>query len=425
MPRPQSFVHGLNAAMYVGGALTLAAAFVAFFGLKGFQQAQGSGSGSGRGFGAAARRRGGLNTLRAAGTKTTRVPAARPSTLGSWRPPSFSCTTCSGSRRSGRASSCAVDAALNGRDALVVMPTGAGKSLCYAIPGLATEELTIVVSPLQALMRDQVEALRARGHESAFRLDSSLGPLEASATLAAVADGSCRLLYVAPERFADARFREAVSGRTVDLFAVDEAHCLSDWGHDFRPDYLRLADARDEVGGALHDGAHGDGDAPRRGGHRACAAAARPRRGRDRLRSPEPDVRRDPGAHRGREVAPPARGLAEDDGPPRTRLRRHAAALRGARRPAARRGPERRRLPRGPARRRARRGADGVHAGRPRRRRRDDRVRHGRRQGRRARGLALGAARLARGVLPGGGPRRARRRAGALRAAVRRRRIAG
>ncbi len=141
----------------------------------------------------------------------------------------------------------AVDAALNGRDALVVMPTGAGKSLCYAIPGLATEELTIVVSPLQALMRDQVEALRARGHEAAFRLDSSLGPLEASATLAAVADGSCRLLYVAPERFADARFREAVSGRAVDLFAVDEAHCLSDWGHDFRPDYLRLADARDEV----------------------------------------------------------------------------------------------------------------------------------------------------------------------------------
>ncbi|MEO9174187.1 MAG: DEAD/DEAH box helicase, partial [Gaiellales bacterium] len=141
----------------------------------------------------------------------------------------------------------AVEAALEGRDALVVMPTGAGKSLCYSIPGLAGPDLTIVVSPLQALMRDQVEALRARGHASAFRLDSSLVAQEASETLSAIADGSCRLVFVAPERFADARFRDAVSGRPVDLFAVDEAHCLSDWGHDFRPDYLRLADARDEV----------------------------------------------------------------------------------------------------------------------------------------------------------------------------------
>jgi ATP-dependent DNA helicase RecQ len=141
----------------------------------------------------------------------------------------------------------AVEAALEGRDALVVMPTGAGKSLCYSIPGLAGDDLTIVVSPLQALMRDQVEALRARGHRSAFRLDSSLVAQEAAETLAAIADGSCRLVFVAPERFADARFRDAVSGRPVDLFAVDEAHCLSDWGHDFRPDYLRLADARDEV----------------------------------------------------------------------------------------------------------------------------------------------------------------------------------
>jgi ATP-dependent DNA helicase RecQ len=141
----------------------------------------------------------------------------------------------------------AVEAALEGRDALVVMPTGAGKSLCYSIPGLAGPDLTIVVSPLQALMRDQVEALRARGHETAFRLDSSLGAQEALATLSAVADGTCRLVFVAPERFADARFRGALQGRPVDLFAVDEAHCLSDWGHDFRPDYLRLADARDEV----------------------------------------------------------------------------------------------------------------------------------------------------------------------------------
>ena len=103
----ESFVHGLNAAMYVGSALTLAAAFVAFFGLKGFggtARARRSGSGSGQSFGAAGRR-GGLNRLRDVGTNTARVPTSPPSRLGSWPPPSFSCTTCSASRRSGRASS--------------------------------------------------------------------------------------------------------------------------------------------------------------------------------------------------------------------------------------------------------------------------------------------------------------------------------
>jgi ATP-dependent DNA helicase RecQ len=142
----------------------------------------------------------------------------------------------------------AVEAALAGRDALVVMPTGSGKSLCYQLPGLALDGLAIVVSPLVALMRDQGDALAAAGHGSARVLNASLGPGEADAVLAALADGSCGLVLVAPERFGDARFRAAIAGREVALFAVDEAHCLSEWGHDFRPDYLRLADARDAVG---------------------------------------------------------------------------------------------------------------------------------------------------------------------------------
>ena len=142
----------------------------------------------------------------------------------------------------------AVEAAFAGRDALVVMPTGSGKSLCYQLPGLALDGLTIVISPLVALMRDQGDALAAAGHGAARVLNASLPPGEADSVLAALADGSCGLVLVAPERFGDARFRAAIEEREIALFAVDEAHCLSEWGHDFRPDYLRLADARDAIG---------------------------------------------------------------------------------------------------------------------------------------------------------------------------------
>src|ERR1044072_2031474 len=118
----------------------------------------------------------------------------------------------------------AVEAALAGRDSLIVMPTGGGKSLCYQLPGLASTDLTIVVSPLIALMNDQWRAL------------------------AQVRGGEARIVYCAPERFASPRFLDAVAQRRVDLLAVDEAHCVSEWGHDFRPDYLRLPEVAEQLG---------------------------------------------------------------------------------------------------------------------------------------------------------------------------------
>ena len=140
----------------------------------------------------------------------------------------------------------AVVAALEGRDSLVVMPTGGGKSLCYQLPGLATEELTIVVSPLIALMRDQWEKLRRRGQPVAM-ITSGMSD-EATADALAAVRGEARVVYCAPERFGSSVFLEALSHRRVDLVAVDEAHCVSEWGHDFRPDYLRLPEVVRRLG---------------------------------------------------------------------------------------------------------------------------------------------------------------------------------
>ncbi|MES9903537.1 MAG: RecQ family ATP-dependent DNA helicase [Sedimenticola sp.] len=136
---------------------------------------------------------------------------------------------------------------LDGESAAAVFPTGGGKSLCYQLPALLLPDITLVVSPLIALMKDQIDALTARGI-NARRLDSSLGVEEYRDVMAQIREGTLRLLYVAPERFNNERFRESLRHIRISLFAVDEAHCISEWGHNFRPDYLKLAGFAREFG---------------------------------------------------------------------------------------------------------------------------------------------------------------------------------
>ncbi len=134
-----------------------------------------------------------------------------------------------------------------GRSAAAVFPTGGGKSLCYQLPALLLPGLTLVVSPLIALMKDQIDQLKARGI-AAERLDSTLDAEVYRAVMGAVRSGSLKLLYVAPERFNNERFRGSLGRSPISLFAVDEAHCISEWGHNFRPDYLKLAGFAERFG---------------------------------------------------------------------------------------------------------------------------------------------------------------------------------
>ncbi len=139
-----------------------------------------------------------------------------------------------------------IECLLDGRSALAIFPTGGGKSLCYQLPALLLDGLTLVISPLIALMKDQVDALREQGIMAA-RLDSSIGPAEAQQIHRQMADGSLKLLYVAPERLANERFLNRLRGKSIALLAIDEAHCISEWGHNFRPEYLKIARLAQEL----------------------------------------------------------------------------------------------------------------------------------------------------------------------------------
>ena len=306
-------------------------------------------------------------------------------------------------------------AALADRDVLVVMPTGSGKSLCYQLPALMRTDLTLVVSPLVSLMQDQVEALERVAPGRVGLVNAQRDAATNRRVVEQAAAGHVRLLYVAPERFSSPGFLERLRGADIGLFVVDEAHCVSQWGHDFRPDYFRLADAARWLGAKSIV---------------ASTATATPQVAADivtrlGLRDPVrvatgfdrpnlsfavvPCATKEAG-HRGIAAA-----LAEEGALPAivyagTRNECDKLSTRLGRELGVRVES----LPRGPRARRARGGAAALHGRRVAGGGGDQRVRHGRRQGRRADGLPRERPGLGRGLLPGGRPRRARRQARAL-----------
>src|SRR5688572_820662 len=139
-----------------------------------------------------------------------------------------------------------IESVLSGRDTLALLPTGGGKSICFQVPAMARDGLCLVISPLIALMKDQVENLRKKGI-TAFAIYSGLSRREVINILKLATNSNCRFLYVSPERLETNLFKEYLPALDISLLAVDEAHCISQWGYDFRPPYLRIAALREEL----------------------------------------------------------------------------------------------------------------------------------------------------------------------------------
>lgn len=139
-----------------------------------------------------------------------------------------------------------IQAVLKDQDCLALLPTGGGKSICYQVPALCRPGLCLVISPLIALMRDQVAQLRKRGI-TAFSLNSGMTRKEIIQVFTLASTSNCKFLYVSPERIESDLFKEYLPGLQINMVAVDEAHCISQWGHDFRPSYRRIAALREEL----------------------------------------------------------------------------------------------------------------------------------------------------------------------------------
>ncbi len=144
----------------------------------------------------------------------------------------------------------AIRSLLDGQNTLVVMPTGSGKSLIYQLTSFLVPGVTLVISPLIALMKDQVDSLKLRSIPATF-INSSLSRNVLDQRMAEFSSGNYRLVYIAPERLRSAKFQEAVCHQKIGLLVVDEAHCISEWGHDFRPDYLHIARFRTAINNPL------------------------------------------------------------------------------------------------------------------------------------------------------------------------------